>query len=323
MAWPSDGNNKGPTPGANISVTTNDGDYSAALNGKPYIAPVSAWFSTHFGPEVPYSKNWIFPSDSLWYYRWQEILQLKPQYIEILTYNDYGESHYVAPLSSKHTDDGSSKWVNDMPHDGLLDMAKPFIDAWKAGADEPTITEDKIVYWYRIAPRDLNCDSTDTTMQPANNASGNYFMGRPNGYETSKDAVFVVSLLTSPGTIIVNSGGDEYVFNAPAGASAFDAPMGIGSQYFALQRNGANVMSSTSLREIKNECPCGIYNFNVYVGTVPEGPRDVLGPDGLANFQKGLKVACDPTPSLPATPPATTPPTRTSTISGAPIPTAV
>jgi len=136
-------------------------------------------------------------------------------------------------------------------------MAKPFIDAWKSGADKPTITEDKIVYWYRVAPRDLNCDSTDTTMEPANNASGNYFMGRPNGYETAQDAVFVVPLLTSPGTIIVNSGGKEYVFNAPAGASAFEAPMGIGSQYFALQRNGNNVMSSTSLREIKNECPCG------------------------------------------------------------------
>ena len=45
-------------------------------------------FSTHFGPEVPYSKNWVFPGNLLWYNRWQEILREKPQYVEIVTWND-------------------------------------------------------------------------------------------------------------------------------------------------------------------------------------------------------------------------------------------
>ena len=62
----------------------------------------------------------------------------------------YGESHYIGPLSSPHTDDGGSKWVNDMyqfitqsyiplidmpisrPHGGWLEMAKPFIQAYKS-----------------------------------------------------------------------------------------------------------------------------------------------------------------------------------------------
>lgn len=139
-------------------------------------------------------------------------------------------------------------------------MAKPFIAAWKAGASAPTITSDQIIYWYRVAPRNLNCDSTDTTMQPANNASGNYFEGRPNGWDSLQDAVFVVPMLTSAGTIVVNSGGNEYIYNAPAGVSAFQVPMGVGSQYFALQRNGATVISATSLRQILNVCPCGCAN---------------------------------------------------------------
>lgn len=74
----------------------------------------SAWFFTHFGGEVSYSKNWVFPSDLLWYNRWREILQLGPRFVEIITWNDYGESHYIGPLSSPHTDDGASKWVMDM-----------------------------------------------------------------------------------------------------------------------------------------------------------------------------------------------------------------
>lgn len=185
-------------------------------------------------------------------------------------------------------------------------MAKPFIAAYKAGESSPNshITTDQIIYWYRVSPRDTNCDATDTTMGAANNASGNYFNGRPNGWQTLEDSVFVVPLLTASGSITVNSGGTQYTIDAPAGTSAWSVPMHLGAQSFTLSRNGATVLSDTSLREIKAECPCGLYNFNSYVGSVPAGASDPLGPDGLGQFTTGLKVACDAAPSLPATPPA-------------------
>ena len=36
----------------------------------------------------------------------------------MLIQDSLGESHYIGPLSSKHNDDGNSKWTNDMcdPH---------------------------------------------------------------------------------------------------------------------------------------------------------------------------------------------------------------
>ncbi|KAL8665721.1 MAG: hypothetical protein Q9202_002031 [Teloschistes flavicans] len=77
-AWPNNGANKAPTPGRNFTVEDGDQAYLSALAGKPYMAP------------------------------------LGPQYVEIITWNDYGESHYIGPLSSPHYDDGNSKWVNDM-----------------------------------------------------------------------------------------------------------------------------------------------------------------------------------------------------------------
>lgn len=45
---------------------------------------------THFGKEVPYSKNWLFLSETLWYDRWQQILELQKdlQYLEIVTWNE-------------------------------------------------------------------------------------------------------------------------------------------------------------------------------------------------------------------------------------------
>jgi hypothetical protein len=52
--------------------------------------------ATHFGAEVSYSKNWIFKSETLWYDRWQQVLAMQDQiqFLEIVTWNDYGESHY-------------------------------------------------------------------------------------------------------------------------------------------------------------------------------------------------------------------------------------
>ncbi|PWY91192.1 alpha-1,3-glucanase/mutanase [Aspergillus heteromorphus CBS 117.55] len=303
MAWDNNGDNKAPSGGRNVTVAQGDQAYVNALGGKSYIAPASGWFFTHFGGEVSYSKNWVFPSDMLWYNRWFEILNLAPRFVEIVTWNDYGESHYIAPLGSPHTDDGASKWVMDMPHDGWLQMSKPFIAAYKNGEKSVNkyITEDKIIYWYRPTPKDINCDSTDTTMDGnPNNSSGNFFRGRPNGWESMQDVVFVVALLKTPGTIQVSSGSNSQKFEAPAGPSAFTVPMGLGQQKFALLRNGQTVMSETSLKNIVNTCICGIYNFNAYVGTVP-GPTtiDKLAPTGLAALSQGLRVPC-PTNTLGA-----------------------
>ncbi|TVY12630.1 Mutanase [Lachnellula arida] len=291
IAWDNDGNNKAPRPGANITVEDGDATYQTWLGGKPYIAPVSAWFSTHFGPEVSYSKNWVFPSDLLWFRRWNDILAMGPQFLEIITWNDYGESHYIGPL----------------PHDGWLDMAKPFIAAYHAGSKtvDDYITADELVYWYRPTLRSLDCDATDTTMVSANNASGNYFEGRPDGYEDMEDTVFVVAMLTAPGTVTVTSGDNTQSFNAPKGASAYQVPMTVGKQQFSLTRDSTTVLSGDSLKDISSTCICGIYNFNAYVGTLPAGVSDPLGADGLASLTVGLHVStCSATPSLGTAPAA-------------------
>ncbi|RVD86100.1 uncharacterized protein DFL_004394 [Arthrobotrys flagrans] len=269
MAWPNNGDNKAPTAGRHVSVQEGDQAYIRALAGKPYIAPVSPWFFCHFGPEVPYSKNWVFPSDLLW------------------------------------------------PHGGWMDMAKPFIAAYKAGATsvDSFIQDEQVVYWYRPTPRGLNCDATDTCMVPADNSTGNYFMGRPNGWETMEDSVFVVSLLKSPAILIVNSGSNQKVFNAPAGTSSYTVPMGVGTQSFLLARNSQVVFAGTSSKDIIDTCVCGIYNFNPYVGAIPPLPYDSLKPPSLGNFVNGLKVqTCQAVPSLASTtrPPPTLPATFTT-----------
>ncbi|PSR99149.1 glycosyl hydrolase family 71-domain-containing protein [Coniella lustricola] len=306
VAWPNNGDNKAPTADANVTVQDGDDSYIAALgSADTYIAPVSAWFSTHYGAEVSYSKNWVFPSDLLWYTRWIEILALGPRFIEIITWNDYGESHYIGPLNSPHYDDGNSKWTNDMPHDGWLDIAKPFIAAFHDGATSANsyVATDELVYWYRPNFKDLNCDATDTCTAAGtvNNASGNYFIGKPDGYQDVADSVFAVALLTQAGTVTIQSGSEVYAFSAPAGISSYQVDMALGTQSFFLSRDGETVLAGQSLKEITDVCNCGIYNFNAYVGTLPEGNPfpDQLQPDGLSSLTVSLAVTtCAATPSL-------------------------
>ncbi|KAK4692888.1 glucan endo-1,3-alpha-glucosidase, partial [Lecanoromycetidae sp. Uapishka_2] len=318
-AWPNNGNNKAPD-GTNLTVSDGDTDYTVALGTKPYMAPVAAWFSTHFGPELKgNSKNWVFPSDSLWYDRWTEVLNLDALYLEIITWNDYGESHYVGPLNSPHIDDGNSKWTNDMPHDGFLSMAKPYIKAFKTGAKtvNTQIDSDQLIYWYRPTLKSADCDSTDNCEQPVSPPENNYFIGKPNGYDTMQDAVFVVALLTSPGTVQVTSGTNSQSFNANAGPNIFQLNMGTGKQSFSLTRGGQTVLCGDSPKDIIDECVCGIYNFNAFVGTLPPGPSDSLQADGLKSFTVAMQATCQATPSLGApSSVCATQPAATGTVSG-------
>ena len=189
------------------------------------------------------------------------------------------------------------------PHDGFLQMAKPYIAAFHAGskAVDSHIQSDQLIYWYRPTTKSASCDSTDNCEQPWSSPTPNpnYFTGKPNGYETMEDSVFVVALLTSPGTVTIKSGGNgPLTFNAPAGASSWQVAMGVGKQSFSLTRKGQKVLSGDSLKDILSECVCGIYNFNAYVGTLPTETSDPLSADGLMSFTNGLSATCQPTPSL-------------------------
>ncbi|KAF9693418.1 hypothetical protein EKO04_008568 [Ascochyta lentis] len=240
-AWDSNGKNRAPSGGTNITTSQSDSAYTGWLASKTYMAPVSPWFFTN----LP-SKAWNFPGDLLWFNRWNEVLALAPPMIEIVTWNDYGESHYIGvdAETDKHTDDGSSTYANNMPHIGWLEMAEPYIAAFKAGARVPTISEEKLVYWYRRSPK-AACATFD-------------------GIETLQDSVFVVALLRSAGTIIITSGVNNQTFEAGPGASAYQIDMAVGKQTFTLARSGVNIFSSTGTLEVSNNC--NPVNLNAFVG---------------------------------------------------------
>ncbi|KAJ7289549.1 glycoside hydrolase family 71 protein [Mycena rebaudengoi] len=268
-AWP---NTNNQPLDANIT-TTLDQQYISDLGSKPYMMPVSPWFSTHYGTDT-YSKNWIFYSDWLYQSRWDEVLQVQPQFVEILTWNDFGESHYVGPLHGNNSPiyaggpTGAELWVNGMPHDAWRDVAQVYISAFKSGASTPTVATDELVYYYRPNPKGTTCSDN---VAP-----------QPTGYQYDDDFVFVIALLKSAGTVTITfvstisfsvlsltsfrSGSNApKQFSLAAGVHTIAAPMGLGTQNFALSSSTASFNGNGGL-QITNQC--SVYNFNAYVGKV-------------------------------------------------------
>ncbi|KAH7406789.1 putative extracellular alpha-1,3-glucanase/mutanase, partial [Phaeosphaeria sp. MPI-PUGE-AT-0046c] len=154
-AWPE-------APG-NMSIEV-DSSYTYFLKGKPYMMPVSPWFYTNL---PGYCKNWLWPSDSLWWERWQQIWWKQPEYVQIISWNDYGESHYIGGLYANelHAFQPESgkppfDYVSDMAHDGWRELLPFVIETYKNNISQ--ITDERLVVWYRPNPN-TQCSNGGTT----------------------------------------------------------------------------------------------------------------------------------------------------------------
>ncbi|OBZ69018.1 hypothetical protein A0H81_11351 [Grifola frondosa] len=81
------------------------------------MAAVTPWFFTHFSPQT-FNKNFIFYTDDhLYPTRWQTLIDNRDSvdFVEINTWNDYGESHYIGPIKGA-LPTGSEAWVNGFDH---------------------------------------------------------------------------------------------------------------------------------------------------------------------------------------------------------------
>lgn len=65
-----------------------DTAYLNVIGAGRYMMAVSPWFYTNL---PKFDKNWVWDSDNLWYDRWAEILVERPAFVEIISWNDFGE----------------------------------------------------------------------------------------------------------------------------------------------------------------------------------------------------------------------------------------
>ncbi|GAO46524.1 hypothetical protein G7K_0754-t1 [Saitoella complicata NRRL Y-17804] len=236
----------------NPNVTTEyDTYYSSAASrlNKTYMAPVSPWFCTHFS-----YKNWIYASEDLMHTRWQQVIDLDPELVEIITWNDWGESSYLAPYRGLGAPTGSEAWVEGFSHDAWLDLTAYYIAEYKTGR-KTSVLQEKIWYWYRPHSK-----SAVATADP---------YGLPEWADVAKDVVTVVVALAAPATLYVTSGSNTVAQECTeSGMHAFQfGPFVEGEQRFLLVRDGQVVLNGTGTVDIEG-LSVKEYNFNAATGII-------------------------------------------------------
>ncbi|KAJ8061682.1 hypothetical protein OCU04_009483 [Sclerotinia nivalis] len=291
-------------PWGNTDMNTYvDASYNQFLNGMPYMMPVSPWFYTNL---PKFHKNWLWRGDDLWYDRWEEIHFWQPDLVEIISWNDYGESHYVGPIDDTTMDAMASAPYNyalGMDHDPWLLFLRFIIEMYKSGTSP--IYQEMVQAWYRPNPNSAGCSTNGTT---GNTASQLLIEFPPS--QVAQDKVFFSALLSSYADVYVTIGGVDtgakWLKKPYGGVGVYHGSVdinGVGPVIIVVMRDDTVICSAIGKINISNECEQGIANFNAYVMgavgdssiAVPEVPNCSLNctsGSGAGDFQKLCAYSC-------------------------------
>ncbi|KAJ1324132.1 Glycosyl hydrolase family 71 [Microdochium nivale] len=261
-AWP-----WGPTD----MNTHGDASYMQFLAqaAKPtYMMPISPLFYTN----LPFwNKNWMWRGDDLWFDRWMQVLYMTriqkdfapPAFAQIISWNDFGESHYIGPLVTKalyafDTGKASFRYADGVNHDGFRRFLPFLIQLSKTGS--ATVGTQGVTMWYRNSAA-LACTYSGTVGNTATQLQREF---SPAGIVADK--VFYSALLGSAATVTVTVGGVSlnaaWTDTPPGGVGLYH-----GSASFA-GRAGEVVVTVNGVATVKGSMPIGActrQNFNPYV----------------------------------------------------------
>lgn len=105
--------------------------------------------------------------------RMGQVLQLQPDFVEVITWNDAGESHYVGDFWPEQIAGSTiGDYANGFDHKGWLQIITPFIEAYKAGATSisqisPPSASPVGSLWYRTLLTSASCSSSIANYQSA------------------------------------------------------------------------------------------------------------------------------------------------------------
>jgi len=164
------------------------------------------------------SKNWYSSSDSLWFDRLEQMVDLQPDLAQIISWNDFGESHYISEIREEQVLDQAKPYVDGFNHEGLRAVLPWYIAAYKAGSRDipmpPSLGDGVAVAWYRTTPANLTkCDD------------GGSHWGQ-NGTLTAKaavvDAINIIAIAAKPDTTVsITLGSGVKTLPVPPGEPRF------------------------------------------------------------------------------------------------------
>ncbi|KAH7024948.1 glycoside hydrolase [Microdochium trichocladiopsis] len=157
----------------------------AHSNSKAYMTGLSTFQYKHWD-----GSHWYRSGDVVMPEKMTQLLALsntagsRPDFIQIQSWNDAGEGHYIGPLRHEGLDEKQLVYANqnDHPHEGWQPLFASFIAAWKANAKDasqmrtPAGSRTFVVgaMWHREFLATSSCAGTD---------------GRPEGAGAAVDTI--------------------------------------------------------------------------------------------------------------------------------------
>lgn len=160
--------------------------------------------------------------------QWNSIILNQPDWVEIVTWNDFNESSYSSPIYDPEQYEGQLAIPHRYSHAGYLTLSEYYIKWYKTG--HQPITQDALYYFYRTHPQNAVASATNDT--PVT-----WFIG------DISDVIYDTVFLTAPAQLLVDSDGNITTNSLPAGISSVRTPFVPGPQGFAVLRNGVPVLS--------------------------------------------------------------------------------
>ncbi len=156
--------------------------------------------------------------------QWKSIIEYQPDWVEIVTWNDFSES-YVCPVASSGQS-VPSYLTSRSSHAGYLELSRYYIEWYKTGRQPPL--KDALFWFYRVHPKDTV-------------AVGDRRVTARHG--PVADDLYVTTMLTARAELRVTSGGRKSVHPLSTGIQHLRIPFSCGAQHFAVYRDERSVLS--------------------------------------------------------------------------------
>jgi glucan endo-1,3-alpha-glucosidase len=163
-----------------------------------------------------------------------------PDWVEIITWNDFIEGSYVSPIDDPNKYAGANFLnASGIPlntqgyfhsHAAATALLSYFIQWYKTG-HQPAIARDAVYYFYRTQLKDVDAGTPPVAHK----------------FGPVKDVIYITANLTAPAELTVTTGGHAKVLRLPAGSTDVETPLSEGNPpIFELMRNGRLLGKSTA-----------------------------------------------------------------------------
>ncbi|RWA15045.1 hypothetical protein EKO27_g19 [Xylaria grammica] len=260
FSWETNWPEVSDTPGANVSSSRDEAVKKAAdAAGKTYVMGLSSLQYKHCCGD-----SWYRNGETTLLERMNQILQLSPEFTEVITWNDAGESHYVGPSWPETVTEEILQYgdTDAIPHSGWQPLISSFIDAFKDGASDTSAMVPSGgasfagALWYRGVLKSCVDNGGD---------------GTPRGNGGARDTLVYAVVLPAGSQgfqVRVSSGGEVLATQSVAAGLSYNSIAGLktGAQLLELLDDSENVVATANSKvDVSDKPTDGFCNFNYYV----------------------------------------------------------